>query len=126
MYKIYYTYTTGSTFSTERGCPGEHEYVFNDLDKAKAALKRMKEHYEWETDRRSAYTAKEAKAPSWWKKSPDEIKYNISYNYSFNVEGNDGEEVWLNGSTYLGYFEYLEEAEIRHVTPEEDDMRITF
>ena len=125
MYRIHFTYTTGSTFETEHGVTGKLDYVFNSIDKAKAALQRMEEHYEWENDRQSAYAADKLDPPSWWKKCPQEIKGKIRYNWGFNVEGNDGKEVWLNGRTYLGYFEYLEEAEIRHYTieKEKDGMR---
>ena len=45
-YKIKYSYRTGDSFNTSEG-EDTLEYVWTDLDVAKEALKRIKEHYKW-------------------------------------------------------------------------------
>lgn len=118
MYKIYYHYTTGNTF--ESGPPdGCHDHVFSNLDDAKAALQRMKEHHDWRCSVDSHWKDNEPQ-PKWWK--PYEGRFKDSYCWYFPVMF-DGEEVWLSPSTYQGYFQTLHSAEIKHVTPKENGMR---
>lgn len=45
VYRIKYTYNTGDTFSTQDGLTGYLELTWQNLDIAKANLKRIEDHY---------------------------------------------------------------------------------
>jgi hypothetical protein len=107
-YKITYTYETGNTFDHE-DTEGEFEYKFDSEELAQEALQRMREHYDWQFSVDN-YREEDVPQPKWWTRDPSAAKY--LNNWSFNVMGNDGEEVWLYGGSYLGYFETLYEAEV--------------
>lgn len=107
-YKVIYSYETGGTFELhdeER----EFEYRFDSEELAQEALQRMREHYDWQFSVDN-YREEDVPQPKWWKKEPSKYKYLADW--SFNVKGNDGNDVYLYGGSYLGYFETLYGAEV--------------
>lgn len=106
MFKIKYYYKTGDSF-------GSHdeeeilEFEWNDIEKAREALKRIKEHYNWYC---SLHSYKEDKpVPKWWYK-PNHIDEYSARSILF-LEMDHGEEVQF-WPPWIGYFESLYSAEI--------------
>jgi hypothetical protein len=119
MFKIKVIYNTGDTFNTSRGQVGFLNYEFNTLDLAKAALKRMQEHYRWRLSTQTAYSD-DLPAPEWFVLDPAQWS---EPDYSFNVIGNDEQVVYLGSTMYMGYFESLEEASIVDTALDEIDCK---
>lgn len=117
-YKIKFTYDTGDTFSTQDGVEGFIDYEFNSLDLAKQALVRMKEHYLWRLSEECAWQESKP-VPHWYKPKSG----SWTSDWYFNTIGNGGEEIWLYGGVYLGYFETLVSAEIVASNLEDDETR---
>lgn len=118
MFKIVYTYQTGGTFELYDS-EGELDYQFADLDDAKLALKRMREHYEWRDSHSTSY-GDDLPQPDWWKPDPKAGRWGDP-TWSFNVM-DQGKEVWIYAGEYLGYFETLYNASIKAVEPDTSDM----
>lgn len=119
-YKIKFIYDTGDSFSTQDGVVGYIDYEFSSLGLAKQALARMKEHYLWRLSEESAWREDSKPVPNWYK--PKSKRKSMTSDWYFNTMGNDEEEVWLYGGTYLGYFETLVSAEIITLSSEDDDV----
>lgn len=116
-YKIHVFYKTGNSF-------GSHEedrvleMSWSNLDKAKAALKRIQEHYRWYESVHNTYRwdSKDVPEPEWHK--------GIEYDFCLKFELDNGEEVQFH-SFWCGYFETLLSAKI--IVPlEENDLEIRF
>lgn len=104
-YKIKYHYQTGDSFGSEDRM--EYlEYEWKDVDKAKAALKRIREHYDWYCSKEDSWRD-EIPRPKWWK--CNSTKY-MDHHY-INLEMDNGEEIqfWC---PWCGYFERLYGAEV--------------
>jgi len=123
MYIIEYSYSDGNTFGSESGLKSQFDYQFETKELAKAALARMREHHDWFVGTQNAYAEDDKPEPSWLKERPAEVqgRWKDSFRWFFNVEGNDGTEVWLSGSTYLGYFASLEGARVTRPSEFDDD-----
>lgn len=81
-----------------------------DIGSARNALIRLAEHYNWITsDKYAIYVKNDTPTdePLNWYKSDANGR-----SHSFNVIGNEGEEVRLYSGNYCGYFENLISAEI--------------
>lgn len=112
-YQIKAYYRTGDSFRTEdTDCTLEMEWT--DLSKAKAALKRIKEHYSWYESQHSWRQDEKKEKPAF----ADE-----KYDFCLKVELDNGNEVQF-GAPWCGYFEHLYSAEI--VTAVDEEMRIEF
>ena len=112
---IKFTYDTGDTFKSyydQEGYLGDYTkpYVWDKLEDAQEALKRMKEHYLWQDSLSTTYS-EDLPRPDWYKSAPGTRQY-LPNSYSFNAPGNNGEEVWFSSSEYCGYFETLNEVRI--------------
>ena len=115
LYKIQYKYQTGDsnrTYDSE----GVLEMEWKNLDNAKRALQRIKEHYEWYRyeNRHSWSKEKEVSRPEWHTKE--------KYDFTVKVMLDNGKEVMFS-APWCGYFERLHNAEIVADDPE---MRIQF
>lgn len=117
IYKIKYSYETGDSFG-RHDAEGVLEMEWTNLDNAKAALKRIKEHWLWYEDQNVYYWKPDKSAPEpEWHKGEE-------YDFTVKVLLDNGNEVKFC-APWCGYFERLHGAEI-FVPAEYDDMRIKF
>jgi hypothetical protein len=120
VYQIRACYETGDSFSrydTETVL----EMTWTDLNKAKAALQRIKEHYEWCSNKDSfdvRFGRKLAPPEPEWHKG-------MEYDFSVKVELDNGNEVMFH-APWVGYFETLYSARVIVQKPEDDDLEIRF
>lgn len=112
-YQIEVHYSTGDSFGRQE-TSRVLEMKWKDLDKAKAALKRIKEHYLWYDYENSNFyfgeDGEEPVEPEWHK--------GMEYDYCLKVELDNGNEVEFS-APWCGYFETLHSAEI---TSFDEDM----
>jgi hypothetical protein len=109
-HKIKYSYRTGDSFNTY----DREEFLeieWKDLNVAKEALKRIKEHYKWYKsveDGRRYRDEPEVKQPVWWKVKNEHIstQHNL-----INLPLDNGKEIQM-WCPWCGYFETLYGAEI--------------
>ena len=104
MYKIKYCYQTGDSFSNE-DCESILEYEFESLEFAKESLKRIKQHYEWYTEKNDCYRENpkdKVKKPSWYTADTGEYGYDAC----INIRLNETTEV-IFSCPWCGYFERL-------------------
>lgn len=115
LYKIQYKYQTGDSFKTYDD-EGMLEMVWKNLDNAKTALQRIKEHYAWYQyeNRQSWSDAKEVSEPDWHKGE--------KYQFTLKVMLDNGKEIKFS-APWCGYFERLHSAEI---IADDPDLRIEF
>lgn len=106
MYKIKYYYTTGDSFNS---CDETAilEYSWDSMEKAKEALKRIKEHYEW-YKLKEHYINRDAKPPSWWK--VDKVDKYFDH-HRINLTLDNGKDVQFS-CPWCGVFETLNRIEI--------------
>lgn len=114
-YKIKYSYKTGDSFKSWDES-GILEMEWKKLSNAKAALKHIKEHYDWYRDQ----------ANSWRRLGDEPIAepewHTSKYESVINLVLDNGNEVSF-AAPWCGYFERLHTAEI---VSDNDDMRIDF
>ena len=118
IYHIEYSYRTGDSFGTQ-----DHEdvleYEWNDLEKAKESLARIKEHYTWYESKENHYgREKKVEEPSWHKISGEHAQLGGEH-CILNIPMDNGNEVQF-WPPWCGYFESLYGASI--VSDEDDDM----
>lgn len=127
-YYIKFTYDTGNTFEIQMGETGSLYYqednqrllcTWEDLDLAREALKRMKEHYLWQDSLSTTYSD-DLSEPKWWIERPEE-RMRYSTKYHFNVLLEKDREVFAYSGEYLGFFETLISAEIKRIEEENLD-----
>lgn len=112
QYKIKYFYHTGDSFHTE-DCEDILESSWENLEVAKEALKRIKEHYTWyelicDWERYSHIHKKsdKPKPPKWW-----DVKSPYDAHYCLNLPLDNGKEFQFS-APWCGYFEGLYGAQI--------------
>lgn len=116
-YKIKYSYRTGDSFG-HHDADGVLEMEWENVDIAKAALKRIQEHYRWYEDQNATWRSSKDKPvaePSW--------HVGEQYDFTVKVKLDNGNEVKFC-APWCGYFESLYSAEV--FTPVDEDMRIKF
>ena len=111
IYKIECKYRTGDSFNTYDETY-KSEMTWGNLDNAKEALKRIKEHYLWYDSKNSRYAKKHSK-PKW---------HNLKYDFCLKLPLDNGKEVQIF-APWCGYFETLYGAKI--ITEEDSDMSFT-
>jgi hypothetical protein len=120
MYTIKVTYQTGDSFKSFE-TSDQVGIVWTSLDKAKEALRAIKEHNEYYKSRNrhgyvgTKYTKTYLKAQPWWNPS----QYDKLGEYSILVANDDGKMVPIS-AFWTGYFENLHLAEI---IVDDEDMR---
>ena len=126
-YIIKIIYDTGDSFHTEKDCEEFLKLEWNDLDKAKQALKEIKDHYTYYLFMKREYDADEKQQKAMQKKCRnepwiyDKCSLSNKYEYEFfniNLENDQGERV-KEFVFWCGYFESLTGAEI---ISEDNDM----
>lgn len=116
LYKIQYKYQTGDSFKTYDD-EGVLEMQWKNLDNAKKALQRIKEHYAWyKYENRQSWDKydKEVVEPDWHKGE--------KYEFTLKLMLDNGKEVMFS-APWCGYFERLHSAEI---IADDPDLRIEF
>lgn len=116
IYKIKYFYQTGDSFNTYDS-EDVLEMAWKNLDNAKSALRRIKEHYDWyKYENRESWHKydKEVEEPKWHKGE--------KYDMTIKVMLDNGKEVKFS-APWCGYFERLHNAEI---IADDPDLRIEF
>ena len=92
------------------------EMKWENLDKAKAALARIKEHYKWYDDHHGrSYSRKEQEPEPKWHKG-------MQYEFCIKLELDNGNEVQFT-APWCGYFEKLYGAKI--IQSGDTDMEFT-
>lgn len=107
-YKIKCFFETGNSFGSHKDSE-ILEVEYNCLDKAKEALRRIKEHYEWYEDfRRYEWQRKNVPCPTWWncKYSYESEKYHL-----LNLPTESGKDFQM-AAPWCGYFEELHGARV--------------
>jgi len=109
VYQIKYSYETGNSFGRE---DREEilEYEWEDIDVAKEALRRIKEHYKWYESIAKWYVDDEIPKPKWHNISTRGISKDTEHNL-INVPADNGKEYQF-WPPWCGYFETLYGAEI--------------
>ncbi len=120
MYKIKYSYKTGDSFGNEDR-ESLLEYEWEDLDVAKEALRRIKEHYVWYESIAHPYYVNDSVKPEWHNIKEGNIAKDMIH-YMLNIPADNGEEYQF-WAPWCGYFETLYGAEI--VVVDEKDMGFT-
>ena len=122
MYKIKYNYNTGDSFKESCGLEDFLEYVWSNLEIAKANLQRIKEHYEWyrlknkqfyfdsSKEKEVKNKIKEYQTKDWFVKKHDSIKLML-----------DNENFVQFWPPWVGYFESLNYVEIV-----DEKMKVSF
>lgn len=113
MYKIKYHYRTGGSFHSEDR-EDILEFEWNDVELAKQALERIKEHYLWYESINNSYSfrPKNIERPEWHKNELDEKGLEkIAIQNMLVLQMDEGKQVqfWC---PWCGYFETLYGAEI--------------
>lgn len=105
-YQIHAEYETGDS-NGRHDTSTTLEMVWEDLEKAKAALKRLEEHYRWYDGRDSWEVRYKKVAP------PEEPAWHVGLPYDFTVKVllDNGAEVQFL-APWCGYFERLRSLEI--------------
>jgi len=116
VYRIKYSYFTGNSFGSEDR-EDVLEFEWKDLEKAKEALQRIKEHYNWYQSRES-WLREEVETPEWHCSKGSGVYKGGEHNI-LNLEMDNGNEVQF-WAPWCGYFEGLYGASI--VIPEEDGL----
>lgn len=120
MYSIEINYTTGNSFGSET-LTESVEFVWDTLEQAKEALRRIQEHHEFYkryrnagryagylgTQDSQASVLADAKTKPWFVSSD----YGNSFEYSIRVPSSDPERDQLS-VFWIGYFENLHGAQI--------------
>ena len=120
-YQIVVTYDTGDSFHQEHDVEETVNMEWNDLDKAKQALKDIESHYhcymichkEWNADKKDKdqARAKAMKAPWCSDVCKDNSSHRDYWNYSILLENDDGERKDCH-ICWTGYFESMVGADI--------------
>ena len=113
MFKIKYHYRTGDSFSS-RDEEETLEFDWTDLELAKEALQRIKEHYKWYESVNSSYSFRPEPIdrPEWHKNELDEkglSETTIPHMLVLNMDDGKKVQFW---APWCGYFEQLYGAEI--------------
>jgi hypothetical protein len=108
MYQIAYHYRTGDSFHTEDR-EERLEYEWEDLNTAREALKRIKEHYQWYKGIEDTFRD-EVPKPDWLSVDSSMVSES-SIHYLLNIPMDNGEEVQF-WAPWCGYFEELYGARI--------------
>ncbi len=114
MYKIKYSYRTGDSFHSE---DREEilEFDWEDIELAKAALKRIEEHYKWYTSIRNSYSFSPGTIdrPDWHKKaftrSARAAKSTEQNMIALRMDDDQTVKFW---APWCGYFETLYGCEL--------------
>jgi len=123
-YTIKIEYTTGDSFHTEEA-EGTVGLVWENMDVAKQALQRIKEHYNWFRDQEGYYrfNDKPVPRPKWHKTNMEDDKF--SRMHVINLPLDDGEEHQIE-CFWCGYFETPHNATIVVAQEEIDEISIFF
>jgi len=110
-YRIEYDYQTGDSFHTEERTE-VLEYDWEDLEIAKEALQRIKEHYKWYryVERVPYPDRPKVKKPKWWKVNTEGLDEDYQH-HLMNLRMDNGVEVQFH-PPWCGYFETLYGASI--------------
>ena len=122
LYQIKYRYRTGDSFNT-RNDEDTLEFEWKDINLAKDALRRIKEHYIWYHDMEKAYTSrkKDIPRPVWHEEKFGQFDDYNQYLLVFKLDNNN--DVQFH-APWCGYFEELYGAEI--VVTGDTDMKFEF
>ena len=125
-YKIQINYDTGDSFHNETDCTETLNMSWDNLDKAKQALKDIKEHHEFYMFMKQTYEASKSQQEKYQRKARrkpwhcGENKDQYEF-YGLMLENDEGERVH-ESAFWCGYFESLNGAEI--IVPiDEDDLK---
>tara|TARA_R110000824_G_scaffold12226_7_gene53652 strand:- start:61771 stop:62181 length:411 start_codon:yes stop_codon:yes gene_type:complete len=121
-YSIEITYDTGDSFHQENGLTETISKVsWDDMDKAKKALKDIEDHYhqymiinrEWNAGKKEKDEAREIamKAPWCYKPCEEDTSESDYWTYGIMLEDDDGERKHVH-CFWTGYFEHLVGADI--------------
>jgi len=117
LYRIKYSYYTGDSFGSEDR-EDVLEFEWKDLEKAKQALQRIKEHYRWYQSKESYWSREKVEKPEWHNVNSEHVYLSGEHNL-LNLEMDNGNEVQF-WPPWCGYFEGLYGAKI--VIPEEEGL----
>lgn len=111
-YKIKFNYDTGDSFSNESDCIGYLEYEWEDIDIAKANLKRIEEHYKQYRELEYSYNKKETnqeilsrnKDKDWFVNEPRLVAF-VEYNGkpSHHAIDEKSREIFEKAGKEIGY-----------------------
>ncbi len=124
-YSIQIDYTTGDSFGSER-TTGEVGCSWTDINKAKDALQRIKEHHDAYRDGKREYTAESKFVQAIKDKPWFFAEYGVEcWPHLLSVDTDDGTPQQIS-AFWNGYFETLHSAEIIIDEPESTDMKVLF
>lgn len=122
IYQIKYSYNTGDSFGHEDNLEAILPYKWENLDRAKESLARIRDHYKWFCDlddcrkpKTRDELMKEAATKPWFVEK---------YSFCLMLVDDKGEPFQCS-SSWCGYFESLNWAEII-TEPVDNGMRIEF
>lgn len=120
-YALIAYYRTGNSFGHEDTSTVLHE--FDNLEVAKAAMKRLEEHYKWyQWNDKGEYD--QQRALGWGEKPVEEPEWHKELEYDFQASYYlENDVLFTDCMPYCGYFERLHSLEI---IPTESDMKIEF
>ena len=116
-YKIKYNYNTGDSFHTEEGIESELDLEWDNIDVAKANIKRIEEHYK-QYKRANTYSNKRDKDVYGENRQKDWFVTDYPL-YCLYLYTDDGKP-WQVYAPWCGYFESLNFVEI---IVNNDDMK---
>lgn len=125
-YSIRYNYDTGDSFTSHTGLEDTLEVTWENLEVAKANLKRIEEHYkmykilngyDWDKTKKSEAIVEESKDKDWFVKGDK-----WSYEYCIILYTDEGKP-WQLHAPWCGYFESLNSVEIE---ADQSDLKICF
>ncbi len=115
-YSIQITYDTGDTFHNEYGLTRNLDLQWDDLEKAKQAVKDIESHYKnhihlkynYDVSKKEQKKIRENLSNHPWYKKPNSCGY---WELAIMLENDEGERVY-ESAFWTGYFESLVGAEI--------------
>jgi len=121
-YAVKIIYDTGDTFHNEYGLERTLDIEWNNIEKAKQAIKDIENHYKNFMHLKYNYSVSKAemkkireKLPKYpWYKKPDSCGY---WELTIMLENDEGERVY-ESAFWTGYFESLVGAEIIEIPPD--------
>lgn len=108
-YKIKYSYKTGDSFHSH-DVEDILDYEWENLDIAKEALKRIREHYKWYEYMEGARYEDKVEKPKWFNVKSDGVDEDLIH-HLINLPMDNWQEVQF-WPPWCGYFEKLNGAEI--------------
>ena len=122
---ILVNYDTGSSFHHDEGCEDRIEGIeWNDIEVAKANLKRLEAHHQFNQDTEHSWRVTQAERNAHIEKAKKQDWYAKEYpQFTVLLTTDDGEYKLVHVSFYLGHFETLNSLEI---ISDQSDTKITF